>query len=378
MIIGSACEAGEVYRAILDEKPEAEVERIASRYDYLEIQPLINNKFLIEQGRIPDNEGLKEINRKIVALADKLKKPIVATTDSHYKDPESAIYRNILMAGQGYKDAENGQGLYLRTTDEMLEEFSYLGEDDARRIVIENTNKIAEQVDDILPVPKGKFPPRIEGAEETLRETCMAKAHEMYGDPLPEEIGARLEKELSSIINNGYAVMYVSAQMLVHKSMEDGYLVGSRGSVGSSLAATMAGITEVNPLDPHYVCPNCKHLEWGDMNLYDCGIDMPEKNCPVCGMPMNRDGYTIPFATFLGFDGDKEPDIDLNFAGEYQATAHKYVGTIFGEKNVYKAGTVGTVADKTAYGYVMKFFEETQRDVYKRQLVYYAMLFVLY
>ena len=365
IMIGSACEAGEVYRAVLDQKPEEEIEKIASRYDYLEIQPLINNRFLIEQGRIADNEGLKEINRKIVTLAEKLGKPIVATTDSHYKDPESAIYRNILMAGQGYKDAENGQGLYLRTTDEMLEEFSYLGEEMARQVVIDNTNQIADMVEDILPVPKGKYPPKIEGAEETLRSTCMEKAHEIYGDPLPDVIGERLEKELSSIINNGYAVMYVSAQMLVKKSMEDGYLVGSRGSVGSSLAATMAGITEVNPLDPHYICPNCKHLEWGDKNLYDCGIDMPEKDCPVCGSPMNRDGYTIPFATFLGFDGDKEPDIDLNFAGEYQATAHKYVGTIFGEKNVFKAGTVGTVADKTAYGYVMKFFEETQRPINK-------------
>ena len=365
ILIGSACEAGEVYRAVLDERPEEEIEQIARRYDYLEIQPLINNRFLIEQGRIADNEGLKEINRKIVALAEKLERPIVATTDSHYKDPESAIYRNILMAGQGYKDAENGQGLFLRTTDEMLEEFAYLGEETARQVVIENTNRIADMVEEILPVPKGKYPPKIEGAEETLRSACMNKAHEIYGDPLPDVIGERLEKELNSIINNGYAVMYVSAQMLVKKSMKDGYLVGSRGSVGSSLAATMAGITEVNPLDPHYICPNCKHLEWGDKNLYDCGIDMPEKNCPICGTPMNRDGYTIPFATFLGFDGDKEPDIDLNFAGEYQATAHKYVGTIFGEKNVFKAGTVGTVADKTAYGYVMKFFEETQRPINK-------------
>ncbi len=365
LLIGSACEAGEVYRAVLDERPEDEIHRIAARYDYLEIQPLINNRFLLEQGRLESIEALQLINRKIVSLADEMGKPIVATTDSHYKDPASAIYRNILMAGQGYKDAENGQGLYLRTTDEMLEECSYLGEETARRVVIDNTNLIASMIDEILPVPKGKYPPKIEGAEETLRTTCMEKAYELYGNPLPDKIGERLEKELSSIINNGYAVMYVSAQMLVRKSMEDGYLVGSRGSVGSSLAATMAGITEVNPLDPHYICPKCKHLEWGDMNLYDCGIDMPEKNCPVCDEPMNRDGYTIPFATFLGFDGDKEPDIDLNFAGEYQSTAHKYVGTIFGEKNVYKAGTVGTVADKTAYGYVMKFFEETQRPINK-------------
>ena len=366
LIIGGACEAGEIYQAILNNKSDEEIERIASRYDYLEIQPLINNRFLVEQGRVSGYEDLKNINRRIVSLGDKLGKLVVATTDAHYQDETSAIYRNILMAGQGYKDAENGTGLFLRTTDEMLDEFSYLGEETARRVVIDNTNKIADMCDgEILPVPKGKFPPKIDGAEETLRKTCMEKAHAMYGNPLPERIGERLEKELSSIINNGYAVMYVSAQMLVHKSNQDGYLVGSRGSVGSSLAATMAGITEVNPLEPHYVCPNCHYLEWGDMDLYDCGIDMPEKNCPDCGTPLVRDGYTIPFATFLGFDGDKEPDIDLNFAGEYQPVAHKYVGTIFGEKNVFKAGTVGTVADKTAYGYVMKFFEERQRPINK-------------
>lgn len=367
IIIGSACEAGEVYQAFYHQKSHEEIVKIAGFYDYLEIQPLINNKFLTEDrtegGKYPDRrqlttEDLKDINRQIVELADELGKPVVATTDAHYDQATSAIYRNIIMAGQGYKDAENGQGLYLRTTNEMMEEFSYLGEDVARRVVIENTNHIASKIDNLLPVPKGKFPPKIDGAEETLRKTCMEKAYSMYGNPLPDVIGERLEKELSSIINNGYAVMYVSAQMLVNKSLKDGYLVGSRGSVGSSLAATMAGITEVNPLDPHYICPECKHLEWGDKELYDCGIDMPPKDCPVCGTPMNRDGYTIPFATFLGFDGDKEPDIDLNFAGEYQATAHKYVGTIFGEKNVYKAGTVGTIADKTAYGYVRKFYEE--------------------
>lgn len=367
IIIGSACEAGEVYQAFYRQLPHEEIVKIAAFYDYLEIQPLINNRFLTEDrtegGKYPDRrrltvEELKDINRRIVALGEELAKPVVATTDAHYDQATSAIYRNIIMAGQGYKDAENGQGLFLRTTDEMMEEFSYLGEETARRVVIENTNLIADMVADLLPVPKGKFPPKIEGAEETLRQTCMEKAHRLYGDPLPEAIGQRLEKELSSIINNGYAVMYVSAQMLVNKSLSDGYLVGSRGSVGSSLAATMAGITEVNPLDPHYICPNCKHLEWGDKELYDCGIDMPPKDCPVCGTPMNRDGYTIPFETFLGFDGDKEPDIDLNFAGEYQATAHKYVGTIFGEGNVYKAGTVGTIADKTAYGYVRKFYEE--------------------
>ena len=358
IIIGSACEAGEVFRSVLNGLPQEETERIADFYDYLEIQPIINNQFLIDQGRIADKEGLRDLNRKIVELADRLGKPVVATTDAHYDKPESAIYRNILMAGQGYKDAENGQGLYMRTTDEMLEEFSYLGEERARQVVIDNTNKIADMVEEIFPVPKGKFPPKIPGAEETLRRTCMERAHSIYGDPLPDRIAERLEKELSSIINHGYAVMYVSAQMLVQKSLEDGYLVGSRGSVGSSLAATMAGITEVNPLEPHYICPNCKHLEWGDMNLYDCGIDMPPKNCPECGTPMNQDGFTIPFATFLGFDGDKEPDIDLNFAGEYQPYAHRYVDEIFGAKNVFKAGTIGTVATKTAYGFVKKYFEE--------------------
>lgn len=367
IIIGSACEAGELYQAFYQQKTKEEIKKIGEFYDYFEIQPLINNRFLTEDrtegGKHPERrqltvEDLKDINRQIVALGEEMGKPVVATTDAHYDRDTSAIYRNIIMAGQGYKDAENGQGLYLRTTDEMMEEFAYLGEETARKVVIENTNLIADKIGELLPVPKGKFPPKIAGAEETLRKTCMEKAHSIYGDPLPEEIGARLEKELSSIIDNGYAVMYVSAQMLVHKSLEDGYLVGSRGSVGSSLAATMAGITEVNPLEPHYICPDCKYLEWGDMELYDCGIDMPPKKCPNCGAEMNRDGFTIPFATFLGFDGDKEPDIDLNFAGEYQAVAHKYVGTIFGEKNVYKAGTVGTIADKTAYGYVRKFYEE--------------------
>ena len=313
---------------------------------------------------VNSEEDLRNINRRILALGDKLGKPVVATTDAHYDEPESAIYRNIIMMGKGFKDAENGQGLYMRTTEEMLEEFGYLGEEDAYRVVVENTNLIADMVEDgIRPVPTEKCPPQIEGAEEILRKTCMDKAHEIYGDPLPEVIQQRLDTELNAIISNGYAVMYVSAQMLVKKSLEDGYLVGSRGSVGSSFAATMAGITEVNPLNPHYICPNCKTLEWGDMTKYDCGIDMDEKVCPRCGNLMNRDGFTIPFATFLGFKGDKEPDIDLNFAGEYQPNAHKYVGEIFGEKNVFKAGTVGTIAEKTAMGFVKKFAEETQRDI---------------
>ncbi|MBO5994465.1 MAG: PolC-type DNA polymerase III [Firmicutes bacterium] len=379
LIIGSACCYGEVFQSLvthvyeerrthLQRRVEAlsheEQERIASRYDYLEIQPVINNRFMIEDEyyfegkRVETEEDVRNVNRRIIEIADKLGKPVVATCDAHYDNPGSAIYRNILMAGIGFEDAESGEGLYMRTTDEMMEEFSYLGER-AKEIVIDNTNLIADMVDgSILPVPKGKFPPNIPGAKETLRETCEKKLHETYGDDPDPIIKERFEKELNSIIDNGYAVMYVSAQMLVQKSLSDGYLVGSRGSVGSSFAATMAGITEVNPLEPHYLCPECKHLEWGDKNLYDCGIDMPPKKCPVCGADMKRDGFTIPFATFLGFMGDKEPDIDLNFAGEYQPVAHRYVGEIFGDKNVFKAGTVGTVADKTAFGFVMKYFEE--------------------
>ncbi len=362
IIIGSACEAGEVYQAVKNGKSVEELEKIAEFYDYLEIQPLINNRFMIENGIVSGNEDLKALNKRIVELGSRMGKPVVATTDAHYDEPTSAIYRNILMAGMGYKDAEQGQGLYMRTTEEMLNEFSYLGEEKAYEVVVENSNKISDMIEKMRPVPSGKFPPKIEGADQKLYESCMEKAHSIYGNPLPKEIGERLEKELSSIIKNGYAVMYVSAQMLVEKSLKDGYLVGSRGSVGSSFAATMAGITEVNPLEPHYICPDCKYLEWGDLSKYNCGIDMPVKKCPVCGTELKRDGFTIPFATFLGFEGDKEPDIDLNFAGEYQATAHKYVGEIFGEKNVYKAGTVSTVAEKTAYGYVRKFHDETAQQ----------------
>ena len=386
LIIGSACSAGEVFlsmvkrvsynkrthtRHITEQASPEEQERIASRYDYLEIQPVINNRFMLEEEfyldgkRVETEDDLRAINKRIVALADKLGKRVVATTDSHYTEPDDAIYRNIVMAGMGYDDAENGEGLYMKTTDEMMAEFAYLGER-TREVVIENTNYIASLVDgEIRPVPAGKFPPKIEGAEDTLRNTCMERAHAQYGDPLPKKIEDRLDIELNSIINNGYAVMYVSAQMLVNKSLSDGYLVGSRGSVGSSFAATMAGITEVNPLDPHYLCPSCKKIIWGDMQKYDCGVDMPPMDCPDCGTPMKRDGYTIPFATFLGFKGNKEPDIDLNFAGEYQPQAHKYVGVIFGDKNVFKAGTVGTVAEKTAYGYVAKYFEERNIPVNK-------------
>ena len=358
LIIGSACEAGELFRAVLEKKPQEEIEEIANFYDYLEIQPLINNQFLVNKGFVEDRDGLAELNKEIVRLGKKLNKPVVATCDCHYINEEDYIYRKILMAGQGFKDLGDG-GLYFRTTEEMLSEFDYLDPETAREVVIENPRKIADSIEEIRPVPKGKFPPHIDNADVTLREECYKKAHEMYGDPLPDVVEKRLADELSAIIDEGYAVMYVSAQMLVRKSMSDGYLVGSRGSVGSSFAATMAGITEVNPLPPHYLCPKCKHLEWGDETQYDCGVDMPEKTCPSCGIKMRQEGFTIPFETFLGIPGkQKEPDIDLNFAGEYQPVAHKYVDEIFGEENVFKAGTIGTIATKTAYGFVLKYFEE--------------------
>ena len=369
LIIGSACEAGEVYQAVVKGADDEELDRIASYYDYLEIQPLGNNRFMIEDGIAKDENDLIANNLRIIAAADRLGKMTVATTDSHYPSQDASIYRNIIMAGIGFRDTPS-DSLYLRTTDEMMAEFSYLG-DRAEEIVITNTNRIAEMVEEVRPVPEGKFPPKIEGAEDTLRESCYSKAWSIYGKPLPPEIEDRLETELSSIIGNGYAVMYIAAQMLVKKSNEDGYLVGSRGSVGSSFAATMAGITEVNPLAPHYICPECRHFEWSDEpDKYDTGYDMPEKSCPECGARMKKEGLNIPFATFLGFKGDKEPDIDLNFAGEYQATAHRYVGEIFGEKNVYKAGTVATIADKTAYGYVKHYIEDNHISANKYDVDY--------
>jgi len=365
LIVGSACEAGELYQAILHNKGEEEIDFLCNYYDYYEIQPLINNHFMIRNGIVKDEEDLKENNRKIVALGEKYGKPVVATCDSHYFDEEEALYRRILLAGQGFKDAESDKGLYFRTTEEMLEEFKYLGEEKAYEVVVKNTNYIADLIEPMMPVPKGKFPPKIDNSDDILRQKCEERVVNMYGDPVPEIIRARLDKELNSIINNGYSVMYMAAEMLVQKSLSDGYLVGSRGSVGSSFVATMSGITEVNPLDPHYLCPNCKNIEWGDKNEYDCGVDMPEKNCPVCGTKYNQEGFSIPFETFLGFEADKEPDIDLNFAGEYQPVAHKFVDEIFGAENVFKAGTIGTIQGKTAYGYVMKYFEERQQPVNK-------------
>lgn len=364
LIVGSACEAGELYRAILDGQSQQQLEELASYYDYLEIQPNGNNAFLVREGKVKSEQELNDINRRIVELAHKLNKPVAATGDVHFLEPEDAVYRKILMCKQGFEDAELQAPLYFKSTDEMLKDFAYLGEDLAKEVVITAPNLIADMCQQLKPFPDGTHAPKFDNADNELRTMATTRAHQIYGDPLPQIIQARLDRELTSIIGNDYSSLYLMAQRLVHKSLSDGYLVGSRGSVGSSFVATMAGITEVNPLSPHYVCPNCKHSDFDiDKNLYSVGVDMPDKDCPVCGTKYRKDGFEIPFEVFLGFEGDKIPDIDLNFSGEYQPTAHKYVEVMMGEGHAFRAGTISGVAEKKGYECVYHWAETTQRTL---------------
>lgn len=359
LIIGGACEAGEVYGSVVGGKSDEEIKEVMSFYDYVEIQPIANNAYMIEKGSVKDEDELKDINRKIYDLAKEINKPTVATCDVHFLDPQDEAFRRIIMAGQGFGDADNQAPLYLRTTEEMLKEFAYLGTDIAKEVVIKNPTEIANSVEENLkPIPDETYPPKIEGADDDIRNMTMNKVHSIYGDPLPEVVQKRLDKELNSIINNGYAVLYLIAQKLVAKSYSDGYLVGSRGSVGSSFVATMSDITEVNGLPPHYVCPKCKKSHFFLDGSVSSGADLEDKDCPDCGVPYIKDGHDIPFETFLGFEGDKEPDIDLNFSGDNQGDIHKYTEVLFGKGYVFKAGTIGTVAEKTAYGFVKKYLDQ--------------------
>ncbi|NLG31932.1 MAG: PHP domain-containing protein, partial [Syntrophomonadaceae bacterium] len=363
ILVGSACEAGELFGVVMKNEPDEIINQIASFYDYFEIQPIENNQFLIRSGKVKDEDELRKINQTIVELGKKLGKPVVATGDVHFIDPQHEIFRRIIQAGQGYEDAEAQAPLYFRNTEEMLKEFAYLGPEDAKRVVIENPLIINNQIKQLSPVPEGFYPPKIESAESEIIELTWKRARLLYGNNPPAIVSERIERELASITKHGFSVLYLIAHKLVKKSNQDGYLVGSRGSVGSSLVAFLTGITEVNPISPHYLCPECKYTEFFLSGEIACGVDLPVKNCARCGNELIRDGFDIPFETFLGFEGDKIPDIDLNFSGDYQFHAHQYVEELFGKENVFRAGTISTIAEKTAYGFIKKYAEERNIEI---------------